>query len=91
MRLMEGYVSAHVLGHEFSFGKTGCVVGPVRAERMRIPTMPRISIRFESIVSEPLRIPLAFPSDRVVSLPVPRWFAQGAFVFPRSMGACRKN
>jgi len=57
-RLMEGYVSAHVLGHEFSFGKSDEWMGPGQGGAYAYTNNAENIYSFQINRVEPLHIPL---------------------------------
>jgi hypothetical protein len=58
MRLMEGYLSAHVLGHEISFGKTDAWMGPGQGGAYAYTNNAEDIYSFRINRIEPLRVPL---------------------------------
>jgi len=58
MRLMEGYVSAHVIGHEISFGKMDEWMGPAKGGGYGYSNNAENIYSFRINRVEPLRIPL---------------------------------
>lgn len=58
MRLMEGYVSAHVIGHDFSFGKNDAWWGPGQGGAYAYTNNAENIYAFRIDRTEPLRVPL---------------------------------
>jgi hypothetical protein len=58
LRLMEGYVSAHAVGHEFSFGKMDAWMGPGKGGAYAYSNNAENIYSFRINRVEPLRIPL---------------------------------
>jgi hypothetical protein len=58
MRLMEGYLSAHTLGHEISFGKSDAWMGPARGGAYAYSNNAENIYSFQINRVEPLHIPL---------------------------------
>jgi hypothetical protein len=58
MRLMEGYLSAHTLGHEISFGKSDAWMGPARGGAYAYTNNAENIYSFQINRIEPLHIPL---------------------------------
>jgi len=58
MRLVEGYISAHVLGHDISFGKQDQWWGPGRGGAYAFSNNAENIYTFEINRSEPLHVPL---------------------------------
>jgi hypothetical protein len=58
MRLMEGYISAHTLGHEISFGKSDAWMGPGQGGAYAYTNNAENIYSFQINRVEPLRIPL---------------------------------
>jgi Capsule assembly protein Wzi len=58
MRLMEGYLSAHVVGHEISFGKSDAWMGPGQGGAYAYTNNAEDIYSFQINRVEPLRVPL---------------------------------
>ena len=58
MRLMEGYISAHVIGHDVSFGKNDAWWGPAQGGAYAYTNNAENIYSFRIDRTEPLRIPL---------------------------------
>ncbi len=58
MRLMEGYISAHTLGHDISFGKNDAWWGPGQGGTYAYTNNAENVYAFRIDRSEPLRVPL---------------------------------
>jgi len=58
MRLMEGYISAHALGHEISFGKNDAWWGPGQGGAYAYTNNAENIYAFRIDRTEPLRVPL---------------------------------
>jgi hypothetical protein len=58
MRLMEGYISAHVIGHDISFGKNDAWWGPGQGGAYAYSNNAENIYAFRLDRSEPLRVPL---------------------------------
>ena len=57
-RLVEGYIAAHALGHEFSFGKSDQWFGPGRGGAYAYSNNAENIYSFEINRTDPLRVPL---------------------------------
>jgi hypothetical protein len=57
-RLVEGYLSAHALGHEISFGKTDAWMGPAKGGAFAYSNNAEDIYSFRIDRVEPLRVPL---------------------------------
>jgi len=58
MRLMEGYISAHTLGHDISFGKNDAWWGPAQGGAYAYTNNAENIYAFRIDRAEPLRVPL---------------------------------
>ena len=58
MRLMEGYLSAHVVGHEISFGKSDAWLGPGQGGAYAYTNNAENIYSFRIDRAEPLRVPV---------------------------------
>ena len=91
LRLMEGYVSAHLVGHEFSFGKMDNWLGPAKGGALAYSNNAENIYSFEINRVEPLTIPLLSRLTGPFRYQFLVGFVEGAHALPGSMGTCGKS